>query len=39
MACSAAPAAPARDALDLLAGWAATVDQDDSSGSGAHPAS
>ncbi|MFJ9212331.1 helix-turn-helix transcriptional regulator [Streptomyces sp. NPDC102264] len=39
MAYSAEPATPARDALNLLAGWAATVDQDSIPDSGTRPAS
>ncbi|WP_331743304.1 helix-turn-helix transcriptional regulator [Kitasatospora sp. NBC_01300] len=39
MAYGAEPATPACDALNLLAGWAATMDRDHVSGSEAHPSS
>ncbi|MBS2533991.1 hypothetical protein KGQ20_14545 [Catenulispora sp. NF23] len=38
MAYSAEPATPTRDALDLPASWAATVDRDSGSDSRTHPA-
>ncbi|MFJ3216582.1 helix-turn-helix transcriptional regulator [Kitasatospora sp. NPDC086801] len=39
MAYTAEPATPALDTLNLLAGWAATMDQDDTPDSPPHPAS
>ncbi|MFJ2186873.1 helix-turn-helix transcriptional regulator [Kitasatospora sp. NPDC087861] len=39
MAYSAEPATPAHDALNLLASWAATTDQNDNSDAGTHPTS
>ncbi len=39
MAYSAEPATPARDALNLLASWAATIDQNNISDSETHPTS